>query len=113
VDLSAMLAAVQAGKLPFQAKHEAAAQPVATPWRSSSAGNPKESDSHGASLALEVYASVTAALASGEDRGAVLARHGVTAETFAQQARAWGARLQADPALMEHFKAMARGGMRR
>jgi hypothetical protein len=57
---------------------------------------------------LEVYASITGALARGEARAQVLAERGLTPALFEKVAHAWGVRLAADPRLLLRFKALAR-----
>jgi hypothetical protein len=57
---------------------------------------------------LELYASITGALARGEPRAQVLAERGLTPALFEKVAHAWGARLAAEPQLLQRFKALAR-----
>lgn len=60
-------------------------------------------------LPLERYATVTAALASGEARADVLARHGLTDERWHTLVGAWGERFEREPELMTQFReALAR-----
>jgi hypothetical protein len=86
-DLRAIIAAVESGAVPFAKPAEP--PPVAL-------------------LPLETYASVTAALAGGEPRDAVLARHRLTSEAFDAQARAWAQRFQRQPHFLERFKELVR-----
>jgi hypothetical protein len=64
-------------------------------------------------LPLETYAKLSAALARGELREAALRRHGLTPAAFDILARAWAQKFQQEPALLERFKELARGGMAR
>lgn len=67
-------------------------------------------------LPLERYASLTAALASGEARADVLARHQLSEERWRELVSAWGERFEREPELMTQFRdalAQIRGEQRR
>ena len=61
-------------------------------------------------MPLDAYAQVSAALARGEDRDAVLGRHGLTRPVFEDLARGWARRFGEDPALLETFRDLVRSG---
>jgi hypothetical protein len=118
-DLSAIVAAVQRGPLPFAASAtpspasvpEAAKPPPAPPppGSPSTVALPAMGDEIDlAQYPLELYASLTGALARGETREQVLAAHHLTPALFEKLARAWGARFRSDPQLLERFQTLAR-----
>ena len=92
-DLSTIIAAIKSGELPFAAQ----------------ASSPSDVESTDlALLPLETYASVSGALARGESRNEVLAKHRLSLEMFERLARAWALRFQREPYLLERFKDLAR-----
>jgi hypothetical protein len=118
-DLSAIVAAVQRGALPFAASAapspasvpEAAKAPPAPPppGSPSTVALPVMSDEIDLALyPLERYAAVTGALARGEPRDQILSEHHLTPALFEKLAHAWGARFAGDPQLLDRFKALAR-----
>jgi hypothetical protein len=58
-------------------------------------------------LPLETFAALSAALARGESREGVLAKHGLTASAFDAIAAAWGRRLQREPNMLARFNELA------
>ena len=97
-DLSAVVASVKRGALPFGALPEPSPPSVAA----------SGSDFDFARFSLEVYASVTGALARGEPRDAVLVRHSMSPEAYDRMAKAWAQRFQREPHLLAWFQELAR-----
>ncbi len=58
-------------------------------------------------LPLETFAALSAALARGESREGVLAKHGLTSAAFDAIAAAWGRRLQREPNMLARFNELA------
>ncbi len=90
VDLSAIIANIQGGGLPF-ARSE-----------------PQDEEADVSLLPLETFAAVSGALARGESREAALAKHGLTSATFDVLAKAWAQKFQREPQLLERFKELAK-----
>lgn len=61
-----------------------------------------------AAFPLEVYATITGALARGEAREEALARHRLDAASFDKLAKAWAQRFAKEPQLLVRFKELAR-----
>lgn len=118
-DLSAIVAAVQRGALPFAASAtpspasvpEVERPPPAPPSPGSppTMALPVMGDELDLALhPLDSYAALTGALARGEPREQVLAEHHLTPALFEKLAHAWGARFAGDPQLLERFQSLAR-----
>jgi hypothetical protein len=104
IDFQAIAAMAQRGLLPFASAAPAHVAPV----QAAPAGAAPTEAQASEPLSLETYAAITGALARGEPREHVLSRHGVTAEAFDEQARAWSRRSQNEPELVARFKELVR-----
>ena len=91
-DFRAIKAAMERGPLPF-------GRPEAPPT---------VDDAAAPLPPLETYAGVTGALARGEPRDEVLARHGLSPDAYAKMAKGWGDRFGRDPHLLATFQELAR-----
>ena len=109
LDLTAIVAAIRQGGLPFA--HAPSPQAGATPAPEGRPGSatpdagPAEAREE---LPLETFALVSGALARGESRDVALARHGLTSAAFDVLAKAWAQRFQREPQLLDRFKELAR-----
>jgi hypothetical protein len=107
-DLSAIMASIgRSGALPFarDGAPPSVGAPMATMALPASQG-PEAPDL--SALPLEVYASVTGALARGESREEALAKHHLSAEDFDKLAKAWAPRFAQEPHLLARFKELAK-----
>jgi len=104
MDLSAIVAAVKRGSMPFKPTGGSSPPP---PLNTTGPGSEVDL-AEVPLLPLETYASVTGALARGEARDEVLARHGLSADTYAKMARGWTDRFGRDPHLLATFQELAR-----
>ena len=108
-DTAAIVAAIARGPLPFANAaggrgSSLAPAPTPAPAPTTPAAAPLDMPP----ASLDTYAAVTGALARGEAREAVLVAHGLSPEDFDKLTRAWAARFERDPALLAHFKDLAR-----
>lgn len=103
MDLSAVVAAVQRGALPFASS---SVSRIAA-GEASNEGRPPE-DADLSSMPLATYAEISGALARGQSREEALAKHGLSAEAFNRLAQGWARRFQEDPALLATFKELAK-----